>query len=114
MKTIINTPFIPTYQVNRKLVDKSDSLRTEEEKRNFKTKNVIVMSLDDSKFFYVHNCKTTKEMWDNIEMINEVSPSVEQEEMNTRGEKDEYTTFKCFSKFRNIRNYIGKFVSTNV
>lgn len=44
-------------------------------------------------------------------MINEVSPSVEQEEMNTRGEKDEYTTFKCFSKFRNIRNYIGKFVS---
>lgn len=31
--------------------------------------------------------------------------------MNIWGEEDENTTFNCFSKFRNIRNYIGKFVS---
>lgn len=34
----------------------------------------ITMSLDDSKFVYVHQCKTAKKMWGNIEMIYGVSP----------------------------------------
>lgn len=64
------------------------------------------MSLDDSIFYYVHHCKNVKEMWDTLEMIHEISPSIEQKEMNTRGEEDENVTYKCFSKFRSIRNHI--------
>lgn len=69
------------------------------------------MFIDDIKFFYVHRCKTAKEMWNALEMIYKVFPSIKQEEMDTRGEEDEHTSFKCFSKFRNIRNYIGTFVA---
>ena len=62
----INDMFIPTYQVNGKVVDKLDSLWTKEEKRkfdiDFKTKSFIKMSLDDSKFFYVHQWKTANKI----------------------------------------------------
>lgn len=34
-ETIINGPFNPTYQVNRKVIDKLYSLRIKEEKRKF-------------------------------------------------------------------------------
>lgn len=32
---------------------------------------------------YVINCNSTKEMWDTFKMIYGVSPSIEQEKMNT-------------------------------
>lgn len=54
------------------------------------------MSLDDSKFYHVHKCNTAKEIWDTLDMIYRVSPSIELEKMNPRGEDDEYTTFECF------------------
>lgn len=69
-KTIINGPFIPIYQVNGEVVDRPYFLWTEEEKRNFEidfeTDSLIVMSLDDSKLFYVHNRKTTKGVCDTL------------------------------------------------
>lgn len=69
----------------------------------------MVMSLDDSHFIYVYNCKTAKEIWDTLEMIYGISPSIEQEEMNTGSKANEDITHKYFSKFRNIRNYISTF-----
>lgn len=60
------------------------------------------MSLDDGKLFYVHSFKISKEMCYTHEMIYRVFPSIEQEEMNTRGEEDEDVILKCFSNFRNI------------
>lgn len=41
------------------------------------------MSLIENQFFYVLRCNSAKEMWDTLEMINGVSPSIEQERMNT-------------------------------
>lgn len=61
------------------------------------------MYLDDNQFFYVHKCKSTKKMWNTVEMIYEVSPSVEQERMNTRGEEDDCFIHKFLSKFKNVR-----------
>lgn len=39
------------------------------------------------------------------------SSSIEQEKINKRGEKDENTNPKCFSKFRNIGNYVGNCIT---
>lgn len=69
------------------------------------------MSLDDSQFLYNYNCKIAKEMWDTLKMIYGVSPSVKQEQMNTRGEEDEYFIHKCFFKFRYVRNGIRMYVT---
>lgn len=44
-------------------------------------------------------------------MIYGVSPSVQQKEMNTQDEEDEEVTLKRFSKLRNIRNYIRRFLT---
>lgn len=112
---IIDGKFIPTRQVNMEVIDTPDSLWTEEEKRkfeiNFKTTNFITMTLYYRKFHYVHPYNTAKKSWDTLKMIYGVSPSIKQEKMNTRGEKDEDTNHKCFSKFRNIRNYLGNFIT---
>lgn len=45
-------------------------------------------------------------------MIYGVFPSLKQEKMNTWGEKDGDFTFNFLSKFRNIKNYIGTFVTS--
>lgn len=104
-ETIINNQFIPTHKVNDEAVDKPNSLWKNKENRkfeiDFKTKNFIAMSLNDSKFHYVYRCQTTKEIWDSLEMIYRVSPSIKQEKMNTRGKEEENKTLKCFSKLRN-------------
>lgn len=42
------------------------------------------MNLDDSKLFYILNCKTDKEVWDTLEMMYRVSLSIDQKEMNLR------------------------------
>lgn len=109
-ETMINGLFIPNHQVNGKLVDKPNSFWTKEENRksviDFKTKRFITMSLDYSKFYYVHPFNTAKEICDTLEIVNGVSLSIEQEKMNTRGGENEDTTFSCFSKFRNVREII--------
>lgn len=91
LETIVNNQFIPTHHVNGEFVDKPDFFWTIELKRNFeiyfKTKKLLVMSLDENKIFYVHNWKSSKQMWDTLEMINMVSLGVEHEKMNTRGEE---------------------------
>lgn len=46
------------------------------------------MTLDDSKLLHIYNCNTVKEIWDTLEMLHGVSPSIEQEEMNIRGKED--------------------------
>lgn len=69
------------------------------------------MSLGDIKFYYVHQLNSAKEMWDTLEMIHGVSSSIEQEDMNTRGEYDEDVNLKCFLKNRNVRIYIGTFIT---
>lgn len=43
----------------------------------------IVMTLDDRKLLYVYRYKTTKEMWDTLEMTYELSPSIKLELINT-------------------------------
>lgn len=50
-------------------------------------------------------------MLDTLEMMYGVSPSIQQEEMNTQVAEDKDTTFRCFLKFRNFKNYIGTFVT---
>lgn len=53
--------FIPTHQVYDEVVGKAYSLWTKDEKRkiniDLKTKNFIIMSLDDNKLYDVHYCK---------------------------------------------------------
>ena len=45
-------------------------------------------------------------MWDTLEIIYGVSPSVKQEKMNQRGEEDDFFIHKWFPKFRNVRENI--------
>lgn len=69
------------------------------------------MFLNFNKLLYVYNFNSAKEMWDTLEMSYKVSPSIEQERMNTRDKEDEYFIHKYFPKFINIINYIGIFVT---
>ena len=106
-ESIIKGPLIPKHQIEGEIVDKFDSLWTVEEKRkyeiDFKAKNFLVMTLDDSKLLYIYNCKTTKEIWDTLEMIYGVSPSIEQEEMNIRGKKDEDNILNSFESLEILK-----------
>lgn len=54
---------------------------------DFETETFLVISLDDSQFFYVHNWKSAKEMWETLEMIYGISLNIKQERMKTRGEE---------------------------
>lgn len=69
------------------------------------------MSLDENQFFNVHTYNSTKEIWDTLEIIHEVSPSIKQEETNTRGKEYEWFFYKCFSIFRMFENNIITFVA---
>lgn len=99
-KTIINYLFIPNHQIDGEELDKPDYLQIIEEKIkfeiDFKAKNFLVMTLDDSKLCYTHRCKTSKEIWDTLEMIYVVLPSNKQEEMNIRVEEDGDIIYQCF------------------
>lgn len=70
------------------------------------TKSFLVMSLDDNNLLYIYDCNSTKEIWDNLNMIYGVSWSIEQEQMNTHSEEKCFG-HKCFSKFSKVKNYIG-------
>lgn len=50
---------------------------------DFQIKNFVVISFNDNQFLYDHNFKSTKEMWDTLEMIYGVSPCIKQDKMNT-------------------------------
>lgn len=98
--TIIYSTFIPTHYTNGEVVDKPNCFQTIEENRKFeidlKNKNFLDISLDDNQLFYVHNCNFAKEMWNTPEMIYGISPNIELQRMNTRGEKYECFLHKCF------------------
>lgn len=51
-------------------------------------------------------------MWDTFEKIYGVSPSIEQEKMNTRDKEEENTTFNHFLKLRNIGKYVGNYTTS--
>lgn len=114
-ETIINSLFIPTHHINNEVVDKSDFLLTKEEKRkfkiDFKTKNFLVVFLEENQFFYVHTCNSAKEMCDTYEMIYGVSSSIKQERMNTRDDEDEFFFHKSFSILRKFSNNIKTLVA---
>lgn len=65
------------------------------------------MSLDDNKIYDVHHYKTSKEMWDTLEFIYKVSPSIERKKMNTRGKENTDANDRCLSIFRNIKDFVG-------
>lgn len=106
-KTKVNGPIYPTHQVNDAAVDKPYSLWTKEEKIkieiDLKSKNFIIISLDDFKLHDVRHCKTAKKIWDTLDVIYEGSPSIEREKMNTRDKEYIDTNHECFSIFRNIK-----------
>lgn len=66
-----------THHINGLVVDNNYFLWTVEAKRkfkiNFKTKNFLVMYLDDKQLLYVYNWKSAKEICDTLEMIYGVS-----------------------------------------
>lgn len=90
-ETLINDMLIPTHRIVRQVVDKLNFLWTVAKKRNFefdfKTKNFLVMSLNDSKVLYVYNCKSSEEIWDTLKIIYGVSSSVEQEKWTHEARK---------------------------
>lgn len=53
-ETIINKLFIPTHQVNEKVVEKKKF------EIDFRTKNFLVVYLDDNELFYVNSCNSAK------------------------------------------------------
>lgn len=56
------------------------------------------MSLNENKYIYTLNCNFAQEMWDTIKIIYEVSLIIEQEGVNTWGEKVE-TQDECEGYF---------------
>lgn len=117
-ETIINDVFIPTHQIDGEVVDKPDSLWTVKEKikikMDFKDNNFLVMTLDDIELLYIYNYKTAKEIWNTLEMIYGVSPSIDQEKINIQYEEGEGLFHMCTVNFRNVKNYIVNLSLTNV
>lgn len=72
------------------------------------------MCLDDSKFSYVHHSKIAKEMWDTLAMIYGVSPSIEQEEINTRGEEIKMSLSNGFKILEILETLLECLSLTNV
>lgn len=72
--------FIPTHYVNGEVADKPYFRWIIEEKIKFeiylKEKNIVVIFVSENKFVYVFYCYSVKQMWDTIEMIYEVPPSI--------------------------------------
>lgn len=72
------------------------------------------MYLDDSEILYVYNCKIAKEIWDNLEMIYEISPSIEQKEMNTRGKKIKVSFINVFPNLEMLEIILESLLLTNI
>ena len=72
---IENGPFIPTFEKDSSVIEKPWSQWTDAESRKAKfdciAKNIITSALNSDEFFRVSQCKSSKEMWDTLEVIHE-------------------------------------------
>lgn len=110
-ETIENGPFIPTYLVNDKVVEKPRSMWTEDEKRtvqySLKAKNIITSALSYDEFHRVSDCDTAKEMWDTLQETHEGTSEVKRARMNTLNR--EYELFRMEPN-ESIKNMQTRFI----
>lgn len=117
---IINDLFTLTRYINSEVVYKHVFLWTEVDKRkfkfDFKAKNFLTISLGENQFLYTLNCNPSKKVWDIIEMIYGVSPSINQKRMNTWVQVVEIPyEYECYFHRRcSIIGNLGKHVRTFV
>jgi len=72
---IENGPFVPKFEKDGSIIEKPWSQWTDSESKKAKfdciVKNIITFALNSDEFFRVSQCKSTKEMWDTLEVTHE-------------------------------------------
>ena len=70
---IENGPFIPMFEKEGSVIKKPWSQWTDAESKKVKfdciAKNIITYALNSDEFFKVSQCKSSKEMWDTLEVV---------------------------------------------
>ena len=71
---IENGPFIPKFEKDGSVIKKPWSQWTDAENKKAKfdciAKNIITSALNSEEFFRVSQCKSSKEMWDTLEVTH--------------------------------------------
>jgi len=84
---VVNGPFIPMKIVNDKTIPKEFSLWTPDENKrahyDVRDKNIISSTITLDEFYKVLVCKSTKEMWDVLEVTHEGTDEVKRSRKNT-------------------------------
>lgn len=110
---IINIPFIPTNYINGEVVDKPDFLWTKDEKRKFKidfnTKNILVMSLNENRFFMYLSVILPRKCGTLLKRYMEYFQVSNKREWTHEAKKNFFP--KCFSNFRNLGIYVRTFIA---
>ena len=72
---IENGPFIPKFEKDGFVIEKPWSQWTDAKSKKAKfdciAKNIITSALNSDEFFWVSQCKSSKEMWDTLEVTHE-------------------------------------------
>ncbi|ESW04705.1 hypothetical protein PHAVU_011G118300 [Phaseolus vulgaris] len=72
---IENGPFVPKFEKDGSVIEKPWSQWTDAESKKAKfdciAKNIITSALNSDEFFRVSQCKSSKEMWDTLEVTHE-------------------------------------------
>ena len=72
---IENGPFVPKFDKDGSFIEKPWSQWTDSKCKKAKfdciTKNIITSALNSDEFFRVSQCKTSKEMWETLEVTHE-------------------------------------------
>jgi len=93
---IENGPFIPKFEKDGSSIEKPWSQWTDSERKKAKcdciAKNIITSALNSDAFFRVSQCKSSKEMWDTLEVTHEGTNEVKRARKHTLIE--EYEMFR--------------------
>ena len=84
---IENGPFVPKFEKDGSFIEKPWSQWTDSESKKAKfdciAKNIITSALNSDEFFRVSQCKSSKEMWDTLEVTHEGTNEVKRARKHT-------------------------------
>ena len=85
-RIIVSGPKIPTIKVEGKDEPKSESTWNEKDLKmlqsNAKAMNILYCALDPNKYNRISTCKSTKEIWDRLEVTHEGTSQVKDSKIN--------------------------------
>jgi hypothetical protein len=80
-------PLVPEYLVGEEIKSKPRSLWTDNEKKqvqlDFNAKNILISALGKDEFYRVSQCKSSKEIWETLQVTHEGTNEVKRARLNT-------------------------------